>query len=1033
MKKIILLLFSVLSLMCNAQYDVSINGEDTLCIGQNSQYLAEVGSSSNRYLFRDTTGLSSGGNGYFALNAGYDWLDITNTFTYDLWVKPTRTINMSGESNVCAGGVSVPLANSNQNWALVPVGLAGGNMSVGLTIGTNGLMVGEHSGNILVSRLSYTVSISDWVHVAIVYRPDSVLLYLDGDLVRSRPTHCSTNDKCITSGITGYYYGPDFKGNVDEFRLWDIALSTEQIQEVKDKKIINQVAGLRYYASFDEGKFERTLGDLGDLNMTVSLINNEDYIKKSSRELSKYSGPDIDNLTAFVTDDFNYLWSTGETTQDIVYAPVDSINYLSVEAFNDHYSLVDTMEIIGANCCSEIYYDTITEIVYDTVCTYADVPGEDLVSHYPFDGNADDYGTMKKDGIVNGAVLTTDRNGIAEQAYQFDGVDDFINIPEGLAITNDFTISFWAYSETVTGRGTILCDGSSSAGGNDFLINFRGNEIGIRADKSGRSLNHEYSSPASLTGLSLVNQWVHVAWVMQPGYSKIYLDGIEIAHINEAGSNEGYHDSLSYIGARNVWDNPDNFYKGKLDDLKIYARGLEPEQIMSLYNGSGLTKIHYDTITEIVYDTVTQTRLDLQYLKFESYYSEDAGQVNVYEIQGYHQGTNIALNKATFTHSCEGGGVNCGGPAVDGEGYSRWSSDRNDAGPDLANPHFIVVNLGQEYNLDSIILNIEGFDNWNQTFGFYGSPDSIDWFLIGEGEEITGIFTYDSYVNNQVIQHDTVIVEVYDTIYESTPAFQYPVYREGDIQYVKFESFYSEDRNQVNVYEIQAFDEGINVALNKPSFANSSPQGSYSAVDGSDNSRWSANRYDVGPDYANPHFIVVDLQDSYLLDSIYLNIKGYDNWNQTFNVLVSNDSARWFLIDSEVDRTGIFTYPLRTWNIVTVHDTVTTTIENHISVTDTLIIDALLTGILGPDNINTLKVYPNPARDFLYINTGDYARMNGYKLKIISQLGSVVFETNVEDPLYQVNLSTWSGKGLYFIQLIDSGDMIIDIRKIILQ
>ena len=59
--------------------------------------------------------------------------------------------------------------------------------------------------------------------------------------------------------------------------------------------------------------------------------------------------------------------------------------------------------------------------------------------------------------------------------------------------------------------------------------------------------------------------------------------------------------------------------------------------------------------------------------------------------------------------------------------------------------------------------------------------------------------------------------------------------------------------------------------------------------------------------------------------------------------------------------------------------------------------------------------------------------MNGYKLKIINQLGSVVFQTNVEDPLYQVNLSTWSGKGLYFIQLIDSGDMIIDIRKIILQ
>jgi len=794
MKKLSVVLFSVLSLLCNAQYDVSINGEDTLCIGQNSQYLAKVGSSSNQYLFRDTARTRPGGNGNFALGLDYDVEDITNTLTYDLWVKPTRTINMSGESNVCAGGVSVPLANSNQNWAIVPNALGGGRMSVGLTIGTNGLMVGEHSSNILVSRLSYSVSISDWVHVAIVYRPDSIFLFLNGDLVRGRPTHCPTNTKCITAGLTGYYYSPDFQGDLDEFRLWDIPLTHEQVLAVKDKKIVNQVDGLRYYASFDDGKFEKTLGDIGTDNMTVQELTTEGNIKKSSWELSKYTGPDIGNLSAFITDDFNYLWSTGETTQDIVYSPIDTINYISVQAYNDYYSLIDTMEIIGANCCQEIFYDTITEIIYDTV---------------------------------------------------------------------------------------------------------------------------------------------------------------------------------------------------------------------------------------------TRTTQDLQYLRFESYYSEDAGQVNLYEIQAYDEGSNIALNKPTFTNSCEGGGMACGGPAVDGDGFSRWSSDRNDAGPDSANPHFIVIDLGQEYNPDSIILNIEGFDNWNQTFGFYGSSDSVNWFLIGDGEDTTGIFTYDSYTGDRV--HDTVFVEVYDTIYEPTPAFQYPVYREGDIKYVKFESFYSEDRNQVNVYELQAFDEGLNVALNKPSFANSTPQGSYSAVDGNDNSRWSANRYDVGPDYANPHYIVVDLQESYLLDSIYLNIQGFDHWNQTFNLLVSNDSAKWFLIDSEVDTTGIFTYPLRTWNIITVHDTITTTIENHISVTDTLIIDAVLTGILGPDNINTLKVYPNPARDFLFINTGDYARMNGYKLKIINQLGSVVFETNVEDPLYQVNLSTWSGKGLYFIQLIDSGDMIIDIRKIILQ
>ena len=118
---------------------------------------------------------------------------------------------------------------------------------------------------------------------------------------------------------------------------------------------------------------------------------------------------------------------------------------------------------------------------------------------------------------------------------------------------------------------------------------------------------------------------------------------------------------------------------------------------------------------------------------------------------------------------------------------------------------------------------------------------------------------------------------------------------------------------------------------------------------------------------------------------------------------------------------------------ITVMDTTFVTVVDSISVTDTLIIDAVLTDLAPPFNTNTIKVYPNPAKDHVYINTGDYAKMNGYRLKIISQLGSTVFETSVEDPIYEVNLSEWSGMGLYFLQIIDNGGKIIDIRKIILQ
>ena len=548
--------------------DINIDGNDTVCAGQGSDYTVSVNTSTNKYLFRDTTAINTGGNGFFGLNMNYAYTDITNTFSYDLWVKPTRTINMKTESNVCAGGVSVPLANSDQNWAIVPVGLGGGNMSVGLTIGTNGLMIGEHSGNILVSRLSYTVNITDWVHVAIVYRTDSIFLYLNGDLVRSRITHCSTNMKCITSGLTGYYYSPDFKGTIDEFRLWDIALTRKEVKTIRDKKLVNQVPGLRYYVSFDNGKFERTLGNIGSEQLTIGgTLSTTKYLKSGPPELPDYAGVDIGSLSLFDNNQLYYLWSTGETAETITFYPKSGINYLSVNAYNGRFSQTDTIKIMGKICST--------------------IPPDGLVAYYPFNGNSDDESIYKNHGIVEGAILTTDKDGIENKAYYFDGINDLIKIAGGLPVTNTFTISFLAFSENTSGYSNIISDGSSDAGGNDFLINFRGNDIGIRADKNA-SLDYEDSSPEGLQNLDLVNKWVHVVWTLNSTSSKIYLNGAEKITLNESGSNEGYHDPFSYIGARNVWSVPDNFFKGKLDEIKIYNRVLSFDEIQSLFNSYGI-------------------------------------------------------------------------------------------------------------------------------------------------------------------------------------------------------------------------------------------------------------------------------------------------------------------------------------------------------------------------------------------------------------------------------------------------------------
>jgi hypothetical protein len=126
------------------------------------------------------------------------------------------------------------------------------------------------------------------------------------------------------------------------------------------------------------------------------------------------------------------------------------------------------------------------------------------------------------------------------------------------------------------------------------------------------------------------------------------------------------------------------------------------------------------------------------------------------------------------------------------------------------------------------------------------------------------------------------------------------------------------------------------------------------------------------------------------------------------------------------------TIPIYTTTYISVYDTIP--VYDSIAVTDTLIIDVTITGINPPDNFNTLKVYPNPAKDVIFIHTGkNYSSIPDYTIKIINSKGQHIFESNITEQLFEVNVSTFGQTGLYFIQLFDSVNQLIEVRKIILE
>jgi photosystem II stability/assembly factor-like uncharacterized protein len=93
-----------------------------------------------------------------------------------------------------------------------------------------------------------------------------------------------------------------------------------------------------------------------------------------------------------------------------------------------------------------------------------------------------------------------------------------------------------------------------------------------------------------------------------------------------------------------------------------------------------------------------------------------------------------------------------------------------------------------------------------------------------------------------------------------------------------------------------------------------------------------------------------------------------------------------------------------------------------------------ITSLSKYDNIDSIiKIFPNPTHDHITINYGNYSKLNGYTVKITNTFSQTVFTAPITQQQSYVDLSMWSGNGIYFVHLIDAQNNTIEIKKIILQ
>lgn len=139
----------------------------------------------------------------------------------------------------------------------------------------------------------------------------------------------------------------------------------------------------------------------------------------------------------------------------------------------------------------------------------------------------------------------------------------------------------------------------------------------------------------------------------------------------------------------------------------------------------------------------------------------------------------------------------------------------------------------------------------------------------------------------------------------------------------------------------------------------------------------------------------------------------------------------WNYFTGKLDDIGIWTRALTTTGIDSLYNG--GICFQTITVTDTLIINTNITGFNPVTFQNTIKVWPNPTNDHITIDNGNIANLTGYQLKITNSLGQQVFQSAITQQQFYVDLSTWTGNGIYFVHIINGQGATIDIKKIVLQ
>ncbi|GAA4456760.1 LamG-like jellyroll fold domain-containing protein [Rurimicrobium arvi] len=218
-----------------------------------------------------------------------------------------------------------------------------------------------------------------------------------------------------------------------------------------------------------------------------------------------------------------------------------------------------------------------------------------LMLYLPFKGNTLDASPNANHALNFGATLTSDQWGNPNSAYQFNGVDNYMRIPNDATLQCDAQITICArvnvggfYNGTCYGN-SIVDKGSPDYISGSYSLRFHtsisGGDCNVQDSTKQNYYGQFYNEIPSEAIRNnppyiIKGQWDCLVYIFDGATAKMYVNGVlrhSFATATSIGTNTqdlflGKHDNTSYP----YW------FNGAMDEIRIYNRALNTLEIDSV-------------------------------------------------------------------------------------------------------------------------------------------------------------------------------------------------------------------------------------------------------------------------------------------------------------------------------------------------------------------------------------------------------------------------------------------------------------------